>query len=109
VESHPSRARQEWMTRISGTHLTRGLPGAIDPGQRRTPQRSSAAWRSLTFPRFVSICRVVDTWPNGWALCLATDRHARFRPSPEIDQPRRRCRAVGVSTLRAPSEGDFFA
>src|SRR5437868_15200830 len=22
----------------------------------------------------------IDTWPNCWALCLATDRHARFRP-----------------------------
>ena len=42
---------------------------------------------SLTSPQFVSICRVIDTWPNGWALCLAADRHARFRPSPNIDQP----------------------
>jgi hypothetical protein len=40
----------------------------------------SAAPKSLTSQQFVSICRAVDTWPNRWALCLATDRHARFRP-----------------------------
>jgi hypothetical protein len=57
-----------------------GLRCANLPWRCFWPKGTPVALSSLTAPRFVSICRVIDTWPNGRALCFVTDRHARFRP-----------------------------
>jgi hypothetical protein len=68
--------------RLSGGKRTADYTSLIRPTSCFWPNGNTgnAAPQSLTFPRFLSICPAVDTWPNRWALCLATDRHARFRP-----------------------------
>jgi len=73
---------------VSLTRAKRTSP-AVAPAARNeprgTPKRArmntgNMELQCLTSSRFVSICRVVDTWPNGWALCFAADWPARFRP-----------------------------